>query len=167
MEPMPPPLPDHDPYRAPASGFGPSTAQRAVAREIRLVGGGRRFLTYLVDFIGYFVLFVGLSFVVGIASVFVDGGDAVESTPDIVFTLASYVFYLLYYIAWEATTGRTPGKFVMGTIVVNEAGQRPSFGQCVGRSFARFIPFEVFSFFGDQSRGWHDSLAKTYVVSTR
>jgi uncharacterized RDD family membrane protein YckC len=26
------------------------------------------------------------------------------------------------------------------------------------------IPFEQFSFFGEDGKGWHDSISKTYVV---
>jgi uncharacterized RDD family membrane protein YckC len=29
------------------------------------------------------------------------------------------------------------------------------------------IPFEAFSFLGDEGRGWHDSLAKTVVVDVK
>lgn len=72
---------------------------------------------------------------------------------------------MLYYIFFEGLWTRTPGKFVFGTIVVNEQGGRPSIGQIVGRTFSRFIPFEAFSCLGE--RGWHDSIPKTLVVMTR
>jgi uncharacterized RDD family membrane protein YckC len=68
-----------------------------------------------------------------------------------------------YYFVFEATLGRTPAKFLTGTRVVSMDGSRPSTGQILGRSLARFVPFEPFSFFGS-SRGWHDSWSRTRVV---
>lgn len=74
---------------------------------------------------------------------------------------------LFYYVFFESLTGRTPGKLLTGTRVVDEQGQKPSFGQILGRSLARMLPFEPLSFFGAENRGWHDSLSKTYVVKSR
>ncbi len=77
---------------------------------------------------------------------------------------------LTYYIAMEGFFGFTVGKLVTGTRVVTEGGGRPRWGQVVGRTFARLIPFEPFSvlFSNDKERrGWHDSLPKTYVVRKR
>ena len=72
-----------------------------------------------------------------------------------------------YYVILEGMTGRTLGKLITGTKVVNERGEPPSFGQILGRTFSRFIPFEVFSFLAEDGRGWHDSVPGTYVGSTR
>ncbi|TZF89760.1 RDD family protein [Lysobacter lacus] len=41
--------------------------------------------------------------------------------------------------------GRTPGKFIFGTCVVNTDGYAPSLGQAVGRTLCRMIPCEPFS----------------------
>ena len=70
---------------------------------------------------------------------------------------------------FEAVFQRSPGKFLTGTKVVNESGGKPTFGQILGRSLCRFIPFEAFSFlFGDSSRvvGWHDKFSGTLVVKS-
>ncbi len=74
---------------------------------------------------------------------------------------------IAYYVILEWNTGRTLGKLVMGTKVIDESGGNPSFKQIIGRSFARLIPFEAFTFFGRQSHGLHDKLSKTYVIKTR
>src|SRR5262249_16412337 len=70
-----------------------------------------------------------------------------------------------YYTFFEGIWARTPGKFIFGTVVVNEVGGKPSIGQVLGRTASRFIPFEALSCFGE--RGWHDSLPKTPVVMAR
>lgn len=64
-------------------------------------------------------------------------------------------------IRMEGLYGASIGKLATGTRVVNAQGGRPALRQIV----ARWIPFEPFSvLFSNDRRGWHDSLAKTWVV---
>lgn len=126
----------------------------------------------------------GASFGKRLAGNFVDGmflnlvagggffvaGLLAESIP----ILAIIIFFLIgafilsYYFLFEGISGRTVGKYLTGTKVVSEDGGKASFGQVVGRTFCRLIPFEIFSFllFDDKSRPvfWHDSFPKTRVV---
>ena len=75
---------------------------------------------------------------------------------------------LAYHALLEGFYGRTLGKLVTGTQVVGADGSRATWGQIIGRTFARFIPFEPFSFFGrPPPAGWHDSLSGTRVVRVR
>jgi uncharacterized RDD family membrane protein YckC len=69
---------------------------------------------------------------------------------------------LIYYIVFESVFKATPGKFITESRVLTDDEQMPNLDKVLGRTFARFIPFEAFSFFGD--RGWHDSISKTKVV---
>lgn len=71
---------------------------------------------------------------------------------------------IVYYLLLEGIFNTTAGKCATNTIIVNENGERPGFGQILGRTFARLIPFDAFSFLGSTPRGWHDSLSGTYVV---
>lgn len=82
---------------------------------------------------------------------------------------AGLFVFLGYAIVSEALFQRTLGKMITGTCVVRADGTKPTFGQIVGRSFARFIPFEAFSFLGGKGFpvGWHDSLSGTRVITTR
>ena len=138
-----------------------SPAQRML--DVIPAGQGLRFANLIVDYIMQFVL--GL--VMGMAIVIIAG----EAGSQILNTGLSWVFgviiSLIYYIVMESLFGRTIGKLVTGTKVVNELGDKASFGQILGRSFARLIPFEAFSFLGSTGRGWHDSLPKTYVIKCR
>lgn len=81
--------------------------------------------------------------------------------------LLGLILMLAYYVPLEAMFGRTLGKLVTGTKVVDENGNPPTWGKAFGRTLCRFIPFEAFSFFMADARGWHDSIPKTYVVKTR
>ncbi|MFQ6309844.1 RDD family protein [Lysobacter capsici] len=91
--------------------------------------------------------------------------------PDIVLNIViGYAVVVLYYVPLEGMFGVTLGKLVTGTRVVDEQGRPPSWGQVLGRTFARFIPFEAFSVLfarEDRVSGWHDRLPKTLVVRIR
>lgn len=82
------------------------------------------------------------------------------------FLLLEVPLLLLYYILMEGIFNTTAGKCATGTTIVNASGERPGFGQIVGRTFCRFIPFEPLSFFAAGARGWHDSMSNTYVVQS-
>jgi uncharacterized RDD family membrane protein YckC len=84
--------------------------------------------------------------------------------PEYIFVL-EIPFLLLYYIILEGIFNTTAGKCATGTTIANANGERPGFGQIVGRTFCRLIPFEAFSFFTAGARGWHDTFSNTYVVS--
>lgn len=148
---------DPNPYLPPHSNL--ATPERAL--PVVPAGNGRRLGTLLIDY----ALFIVFSFCVGlfIGIVFGQAGaEALQQVPDLLFGCA---VLSAYYIFFEGIWGRTPGKFLLGTVVVNEAGGKPSLKQVIGRTLCRFIPFEAFSFLGE--RGWHDSIPKTYVVMVR
>jgi uncharacterized RDD family membrane protein YckC len=71
-----------------------------------------------------------------------------------------------YYIIFEGAFGWTVGKLITGTRVIRFDGRKPRFPQIVGRTAARFIPFEPFSLLGG-GNGWHDSMSGTRVVRVR
>ncbi len=136
---------------------------------MRLATQGKRFLTYIIDTIVMYMINFGIGLVAGIALA-ANGDMTPEKMAGINLGLTLFGVFMsfLYYVVMEASTGRTIGKFVMGTRVVNESGGPASVGQVLGRSLCRFIPFEPFSFlFGGNTKfpvGWHDSLPKTRVV---
>jgi uncharacterized RDD family membrane protein YckC len=68
-----------------------------------------------------------------------------------------------YYVAFEAIFARTPAKWITKTRVIDQDGGTPTFTQVLGRSLARFVPFEPFSFLFNV-RGWHDRWPGTRVV---
>lgn len=128
------------------------------AWPITPAGKGRRFGTLIADYACYLALSVCLGAIIGF--VFGEKGIKVlESIPDM---LLGAILIVVYYVCFEATIARTPGKLIFGTMVVNEAGIKASLKQVIGRTLCRFIPFEVFSGFSD--RPWHDSISNTYVV---
>ena len=160
-----------DPYRAPATSIdaGMDGAKLAIAPASRW----RRFFNLLIDYIAIFVLSVAVVLVYSIA--YFTAYPMAQATPmESWGLLAEYAFglaiMLAYYLPLEGLFGCTLGKLVTGTRVVSDDGGKPSWGQVIGRTFARLIPFEAFSVLtGDDARvrGWHDSLPRTWVVRRR
>jgi uncharacterized RDD family membrane protein YckC len=145
-----------NPYLAPAAAL----EETVPAEDMRHASNGIRFFTLLIDYVG----FVMVTFVVGMIAALV-GPAALEAMQFANGYLVGWGLYLGYYVFFEAIWGRTPGKFILGTIVVTDEGKKPGMMTIVKRSLCRFIPFEAFSFFGE--RGWHDSITDTVVIRTR
>lgn len=73
-------------------------------------------------------------------------------------------FYLFYYLIFESLFGRTIGKFLTGTKVIDYNGNKPNFKRIFIRSFCRLIPFDAISFL-ISDEGWHDTISKTSVIN--
>lgn len=128
---------------------------------------GERFANFIVDNVVLAGVTFGLGIALGVLALATDRPEIIENLEGLPDLLLGLGIRMLYYIGFEALTGITIGKLVTGTIVVNEQGQRPTTGQVVGRSFARIIPFEPFSFLFMAPGGWHDTLSKTHVVKKK
>ena len=134
-----------------------------------LVSAGARFLHYIIDLLAFFVILILIGAVIGVLSALLDVtalSDWMNGLGDLGWNLIAIIVSLIYYIAMEGLLGRTIGKYITGSIVVDENGQKPDFGTIVKRSFCRLIPFDALTFLGG-SRGWHDSISGTYVVSKK
>ena len=81
--------------------------------------------------------------------------------------LVNFVMFLGYYTFFEWGYGKTFGKLITKTKVINEGGSRPNFSTTIKRTLCRCIPFENVSFLRKNIRGWHDSFSKTYVVKNK
>lgn len=147
-----------NPYAPPKANVDASAVEH---REIEPVGKGRRFATYLID---YIIINVAM-FIIGVLAIIALGDAGVELLEGGSNFVLAVLVYFVYYVVFEGLWARTPAKFMLGTIVVMEDGSQPPMRKILVRTLCRFIPFEPFSFFGD--RGWHDSIPRTRVVSTR
>jgi uncharacterized RDD family membrane protein YckC len=130
-------------------------------RELNVAGKGRRFGTFLIDYLISSVFVFVVTFVLALTL----GESAITALEGVPGLLVGLPLMFAYYVGFESLWGRTPGKFVCGTIVVTDEGGTPTFRTIAVRTLCRFIPFEPFSFFGD--RGWHDKFSKTQVVMVR
>jgi uncharacterized RDD family membrane protein YckC len=120
-----------------------------------LAGTGKRFANYIIDAVIYYILVIVLG-----AAITIGTGSELGTLEAYVVTFGVMFFY---YFGMEAAFGKSIGKFITGTRVLNDDFSKPSAGTIAKRTLCRFIPFEPFSFFGDA--GWHDSITDTVVVN--
>lgn len=69
----------------------------------------------------------------------------------------------VYYTLFEGLTGRTPGKMLSYTKVVNRQNRRANFLQVLVRSLVRITIIDIF-FIPFLDKPLHDYLSKTEVV---
>lgn len=148
-----------NPYQAPQTDV--LVTQQGTDDYI-IASTGQRFANLILDTV-FFYLF---AFLAGILFQLLDLSEVLLSMNQFVLGI---LLGLVYFIPQEGFWGRTLGKLITGTRVVNVDGTCVSFGRAVGRTLCRWIPFEAFSFlFGDgQPVGWHDRIPNTRVIRTR
>lgn len=130
---------------------------------------GNRLANFIIDRIVFYGLFYGISICLGIILVLF--GVDVESitykletiNPVLDYLITGFVFTIFYFLAELLLKGRTVGKYITKTVVVDIDGNTPKAAAVLYRSLSRLIPFEAFTFLA-QERGLHDKLSKTYVV---
>lgn len=159
----------HNPFEAPAT-MEAYTSDTSVG-GLPLASQGQRFANYFVDAIIVQIAAMASGLVLGVAAIALNEGSALSPEQETTLRILGFALGLLvqivYYIMMEALFQRTIGKLVTGTRVVTADGGLPGFGQVVGRTFARLIPFEAFSFLGKIPTGWHDTLSGTRVIKSR
>ncbi len=133
-------------------------------REVNYVDGWPRFGHFMLDRIFFYIFLLVLGVVGGVFTLLIGASEFWTSgSSSIILNLLTYlVLYPGYYIIFEFGLQSSPGKLILGRIVVNEYGEKPTFMQIVGRSYARVVPFEVFSCLSQV--GWHDTWSNTYVI---
>ena len=124
---------------------------------------GQRIGNIFIDLIALFALSLFIEYLISETDFYHD-----YMRLDGIKRLIWVILVVFYFTILEATTGKTLGKLVTGTKAVSEDGSKLTFGKALGRVLCRFIPFEVFSFFGSKGKpiGWHDSIPGTLVISS-
>lgn len=138
--------------------------------EVLLASNNKRFLNYILDHIFFMFILVLIGFILGVVmSLFQLEALSIwiASLGDWGWNLILLMISISYYIIFESISGRTLGKLITGTIVVDENGIKPGFGKVFKRSLCRLIPFNAVSFLFNPSLGWHDSISDTYVVDKK
>lgn len=133
-------------------------------KEVNYVDGWARFGGFLLDLVFLFIFeaIVGVAIAVLILT-FGDESYIDSQGFDIMTRLLTFlVIRPGYYIIFEGSSQASLAKMILGRVVVNEYGEKPSWGQIIGRSYGRIVPFEAFSCLG--TLGWHDTWSNTFVL---
>ncbi len=131
---------------------------------------GKRFTNYVIDHIAFYLFSLCIGFVLGIVLVILGNEEILyEEDPSVSSSLMDMVLGLIimtiYYVFSEYLfKGKTIGKMITGTRAVTLDNERMDLQTTFIRTICRFIPFEAFSFLGERSVGWHDSISKTKVI---
>ncbi len=148
-----------NPYRPPGAQVQP--APDVAGAPLKIAGKGRRFCTWVVDYVGFLVL----SMAIHVVMVLAFGPDSLRYIQGGWAYLFGFAVMSAYYLFFEGLWGRTPGKLLLGTVVTDPRGGEPDFASIAKRTLARFVPFEGLTFFGE--RGFHDRVSKTQVIRKR
>ena len=146
-------------------------ASESKESHVEVIGFGRRFLAMMID--GFFVLSVSfiLAMLVGMIDVFFGGGVLPWNLVIVVIMLLFSVFY--YTGKWVRTSGQTLGKLLLNIKIVNADGSPLTLGKVFLRYLGYIVSGAVASLgfiwvsFDKKRRGWHDMIAKTYVIHIR
>lgn len=134
-------------------------------KSLAIASSGQRLVNYFLDqiFITIGALIVGS--IAGIIIALTDASLTKNSSFMLGFSFgASISVTVLYYSIFESVTGKTIGKYITKTKVVKKNGDKIKLRHAIIRSICRCIPFDVFSFLGNNPIGWHDSISKTIVI---
>lgn len=84
--------------------------------------------------------------------------------------LTSVTFFFIYIVFWWTTIGKTPGKAILGLRVVQQDEPSVRFKSAVIRALGYYVSLLplglgfLWVLIDDERRGWHDKLARTYVL---
>lgn len=138
-----------------------------IAAKKVLTSDRDRFFNCIIDFVFILIIIFFFTFFVVITGNILQW-DIYRMWEKILINLGFFGTYFsfatVYYFAFESLFGRTMGKIMTGSIVIDEYGLKPDFIVIFKRTLSRFIPFDALSFLGESGRMWHDSLSGTYVV---
>ncbi|MBU2709230.1 RDD family protein [Zooshikella marina] len=134
-----------------------------VFEETKIAGTMKRFMNMVIDSIFLFITAFPVAIVIALLL------DVFEATHlEYIYNekVIVIITFLVYFVPQEAIWGRTLGKLITQTKVVNRQGLKPNFFQVVIRTLCRLIPFDMLSFGSKNDRpvGWHDKIPRTYVI---
>jgi uncharacterized RDD family membrane protein YckC len=131
---------------------------------------GARFANYAIDMLLKYGIAYSVGLIIGLLYRYfnlVGPYQWITTMSTLEGLLFSEVISLSFYFIFEATTQRTPGKYITGTKVITFEGDKPNAITILKRTLCRMIPFNAFSFLGEPGKGWHDSITNTYVVNIK
>jgi uncharacterized RDD family membrane protein YckC len=143
-----------------------------VPDERNVANFGWRLLAYLIDYVILFVVTVICSIVFALIKKMVVPAGDIEPDDNKYLPMLIGVFAWIFYNAiFEATKLQgSLGKIICKMIVVDTRGQRLSFGQALSRNFSKILSSLLCGLgfltilWNPMRQGWHDQVAKTYVL---
>jgi uncharacterized RDD family membrane protein YckC len=151
-----------------------SAADIPVERRITVIGFGRRALAAILDSVFIFFLSMILSTAAGVVGLVLGmySPEATEISNRFVVATGLLVSILYYLVAWTKGGGQTIGNFTFLMRIVSTDGTPVSVFQAIVRyigyyvsAFALSLGF-LWAAYDKRRQGWHDKMARTYVISS-
>jgi len=142
--------------------FVPKTKMRY--KEVPYVSGWARFGHFMLDRV-FFIIFTLLFYVtLGLILGLTNNAHLIEDLhlEDYEIFYNWLILHPLFYFIFELSLQGSPAKALLGRVVVDEYGNKPTVKQFFIRSISRSVPFEPFSCFSET--GWHDNWSGTFVI---
>jgi uncharacterized RDD family membrane protein YckC len=149
-------------YKRHKDAFGNVTREpytKMVPRKVRIVETGPRIGYWLLDTICILLLTGGAIFT---CFALIEDRRLLSEVVNFLAATISLVFYFLFEFFYQ----QTPGKMILGYVVINDKAHDPTMRDIAIRTICRMLPFEAFSCFSENG-GWHDRFSQTYVVSKK
>lgn len=124
---------------------------------------GKRFANYIIDLIAFYIILLLIYICIGIL---IPGIlDRINGLLDRLIALVCYGFIMC--LTEAVSHGKSIGKFITGTKVVNLDGTEIDFPKALTRNMIRSIPFNAFSALGSPCIPWHDRWSDTIVIDEK
>lgn len=134
------------------------------AAELVPVSLGIRFANFTLDIIGFFLAVIIIFIIVDLLGI--EEGALATGNYFLDRFFIPTIAWVIFFTVWEgAGKGRTPGKFMTGTVAVRNDGAPFTFRDALLRSLCRAIPFEPLTVLGGNLL--HDNATNTTVVKRR
>jgi len=149
-------------------------AEAPVERTITVIGFGRRLLAAMLDAVVIFFFSMMLGTAAGVAGLVLGmySPDAEEISTRFVLAAGLLVSFLYYVVFWAKGGGQTLGNFTCMMRIVATNGQPIGLGRALARYlgfYVSIIPLSIgflWAAFDKRRQGWHDKIARTYVIES-
>lgn len=145
----------------------PMTTANASVPSMEYAGFWRRLGANIID--GFFILMFNWSIVFSLGFGNISRGINKNELSSIIGFLIG-VGYVIFF--WATQNGQTLGKRAMAVRIVKESGEPVDFATAIIRYIGYIISSIVlllgfiWVIFDPKKQGWHDKIAKTYVIKT-
>jgi uncharacterized RDD family membrane protein YckC len=149
-------------------------AEVPVERTIIVIGFGRRLLAAMLDTVVIFFASMMVATAAGVAGLVLGmySPDAEEISTRFVLASGLLVSLTYYVVGWAKGDGQTLGNFTLMMRIVGTNGQPIGWGRAILRYigyYVAIIPLSIgllWAAFDSRRQGWHDKLARTYVIES-
>ncbi len=137
------------------------------ALEGIVLSRSKRFINLLIDIFVYLGVIFLLSVFLFIITFPIDLNPESLNSFLVEYIIPYSIIILSYTLQEFLLKGRTIGKYVTGSIAVDNKGDVIDFNKAIYRSICRLIPFDALTYLRESKRGLHDIITETYVVDKK